>query len=146
MSWLTRPAPRCGAEVGAWGSGSFENDNALDWVHALRKTKDDRMLRDAFGYALAQTYIEAPVAEEAIAAAEVIASAFGWPTTNLPKDVRDWVSNYSETITAQTAAVAVAALDRIVAASELRELWEEAGSLDEWLPIVADLKDRLGRP
>ncbi|RYD32347.1 MAG: DUF4259 domain-containing protein [Verrucomicrobiaceae bacterium] len=34
--------------MGAWGAGSFENDDALDWIAALAESNDTSILEEAF--------------------------------------------------------------------------------------------------
>ena len=63
--------------MGAWGVGSFENDDAADWVAGL----DEISLADLTGI-LSQAaddpaYLEGPAASVAVAAGEVVAALNG---------------------------------------------------------------------
>ncbi|SFN43433.1 protein of unknown function [Formivibrio citricus] len=64
------------AQAGAWGEGAFDNDDALDWVAQCTRSKDITPVSRALQAVLSTEYIEAPEGSAAIAAAEVVASAF----------------------------------------------------------------------
>lgn len=129
--------------MGAWGSGSFENDDALDWADALGESTDASILLEAFQAVLAVDYVEAPDAAVALAAAEVVAAARGSPTSELPPSVALWLGAHSDAVGTETVRTAIAAVDRVAAPhSELRELWIESGDR-EWQTAVADLQRRL---
>ena len=54
--------------MGAWGSGSFENDDAADWLAQLNKMAPDDLTK-IFGHAAdTTTYFEAPAASVVVAA------------------------------------------------------------------------------
>lgn len=130
--------------MGAWGDGPFENDDAGDWVYDLEKTTDASLLRSTLESGTGDDYLEAPDGANAIAAAEVVAAAMGRPAPSLPDEVTAWVAANAATVTPDVVDLARRAVDRVVADdSELRELWDEAGS-DEWLRLTADLRSRLG--
>ena len=85
---------------------------------------------------------EAPAAEEALAAAEVVAALAGHRAENLPVEVCTWIDAHG--IPADDLLdLALRATKRVGSSSELRELWDEAGA-DEWLAVMRDLRYRLG--
>ena len=130
--------------MGAWGAGSFENDDAMDWVADLAEGSGDAVLREAFApFAVTDDrYLEAPGCAIAIAAAEAVAAARGRPTGSLPEEVRDWVKK-KPAVSADLLVLARAAVDRVVRKSELQELWDGSDSADEWRAAMADLRARL---
>lgn len=69
--------PEEGSAVGAWGTGPFDNDDALDFFLDIEDAPSDRIakrVRDALGVAADEdAYLEEPAAGEAIAAAAVVA-------------------------------------------------------------------------
>ncbi|RYD66813.1 MAG: DUF4259 domain-containing protein, partial [Verrucomicrobiaceae bacterium] len=76
--------------MGSWGVLPFENDDALDWVWELEDAENFAVLELALedvASAEAEDYIEAPQAEEALAAAEVVAALLGKPLDDLPEPV-----------------------------------------------------------
>jgi Domain of unknown function (DUF4259) len=130
--------------AGAWGHRSFENDDALDWVTDDLKSAPQRAINDAIATIIrSKGYLEAPQCSIAIAACEVIAAVQGRPSSDLPEDVAAAVktlgSKQSETLRRD----ARDALDKILAKSELRDLWEESKHFEEWKKSVAELKSRL---
>jgi hypothetical protein len=129
--------------MGAWGTATFDNDDASDWVSELEETEDDALLRAALDRAGANAASED--ASAALAAAEVIAASKGRPSASLPDEVVAWVRDHGPSVDPGLAQTAIAALDRVAARSELRELWAESESYDEWTADVADLRARLAR-
>lgn len=135
--------------MGAWGAGTFENDDALDWFDALENAGADAVL------VALQTivqegeggYIESSQASEALAAAEIVAAAHGHPAAALPGEAADWLAANSASIDAALVRLAVDAVTRIRAGSELKELWDEAADDDrtQWYANVDDLLERLRR-
>ena len=131
--------------MGAWGTGSFENDDASDWVYDLEGSTDASVVRAALTLVATagdDAYVERPEAACAIAAGEVVAAATGSPGPQLPEDVGRWLGLHGASITEDLRELAVRGVTRARAKSELRELWDEAGD-EEWLALTADLLGRL---
>jgi hypothetical protein len=124
--------------VGAWGARAFENDGALDWVWELEAAEDDSVLRSA----LSADVSEAPEAEIALAAAEVVAAALGRPAGALPDEVTAWVAAHGPAVGDDLQGLAQRAVAAASAGGELRELWTEAGD-PEWEKAMGDLQARL---
>jgi len=131
--------------MGAWGAGSFENDDALDFVGDLVDDGDAQQVLAALDAIPSEGYIEAWNATPAIAAAEIVAAAHGRPGPDLPEDVAEWVAKHRGSITAKMLTLARVAVKRIAEdeQSELRSCWEESDSLSEWQAAMDDLLKRL---
>jgi len=128
--------------MGAWEAGAFENDTAMDWVADLERGGADAV-RSALA-ATAYGYIEASEGEEAVAAAEVIASALGQGGPELPDDVARWIRAHGRQFSAEDVALARGAMRRIVSEdSELRELWVDDAEDEDWPRAMEDLQRRL---
>ncbi len=58
----------------AWGSGIFENDTACDFAASVAESDDLTALEEALDRVLAAEgkYLEAPDAEEGLAAADIV--------------------------------------------------------------------------
>ena len=100
--------------MGAWGSGPFENDDAADWSYQLT---------DGGG-------------------PEVVAAGVGVPGVELPDELSDWLGGVDPAAWPPLAPQAVAALDRVLSDSELRDLWDEADDgvwRDETLALRAGI-------
>lgn len=130
--------------MGAWGAGSFENDDAGDWVWELEEADDSQFLRAALERVtqIGDGYLEAPLCTQAQAAAEVVAALLGRPVAQLPEEARAWVEAHSGRHEKSLAPIALEALKRIRSRSELQELWDESGA-DEWHTVLDDLERRL---
>jgi Domain of unknown function (DUF4259) len=63
--------------MGAWGHGSFENDDAADWVHEFELQGASAVVpaQESVSKIPEDEYLEAPEASVAIAAAEIVAAA-----------------------------------------------------------------------
>jgi hypothetical protein len=128
--------------MGAWGSGAFENDDASDRVYELEQRGIEAVV-EALAPAPGDGYLEAPDGVLAIAAAEVVAAIGGAPAEDLPEEVLAVVERGLR-IDRDVYAAAVAAIARVLGPeSELRDLWMEAESGDEWRRAVAALRRRL---
>lgn len=132
--------------AGAWGEGSFENDDAADWVAECVNSNGTAQLVRAFDAVLKSDYIDSADGSAAIAAAEVVAAALGRPSAKLPPELRSWLQRQSLPAFAQLAPVASKVLVRIQdpKISELQQLWAE-GDGGKWRAAVADLSARLGK-
>src|SRR5262245_2154425 len=131
--------------AGAWGEGSFENDDALDWATECAASKDVAVVETALRQVMKQRYVEAPEGSAAIAAAEVVAAALGKPVADLPKGLGQWIAKQSREAIANQAPLARDAVERVArkdGSSELRELWAD-GDPTRWLATIEDLKKRL---
>jgi hypothetical protein len=132
--------------VGAWGSGSFENDTACDWAYGLEKESDLRYVERALERVESSDgNLDADVAQEAIAAAEVAARLLGrgGERSSYTATVDDWVAAHPIEPPRELIQRAIAVLRRILTPpSELRELWEES-DLEGWEAAIHDLLERL---
>ena len=131
--------------MGAWGTGTFENDSASDWVYELEAARDIGPVRAALEATLAAAgeYLDADVATTGLAAAEVVAALGGRGRAGLPEEVRDWVAHHPIEVTPDLLGAARDAVDAILAASELRDLWEESAEFLAWQADVTELRSRL---
>ena len=68
-----------GAHAGAWSDGSFDNDDAMDWVNDCVHATSPGVVKAAFDRVLNAEVVEAPDASAAIAAAVVAAASLGKP-------------------------------------------------------------------
>jgi hypothetical protein len=134
------------AHAGAWGEGSFENDDALDWVTECTRSDSVAPIQAALDVALRGKTLEAPEGSVAVAAAEVVAAALGKPSPKLPPDLREWIQRQPPEQVARLAPAARKALVRVrdLKNSELRQLWAE-GKTNKWLDVIGELESRLGK-
>ena len=131
--------------MGAWGTGSFENDHALDWVGDLLEG-DVAIVRSALGSvanAPDGEFLDADDCCEALVAAELVAAACGKGDDRLAHGALDWIAAHRSELGEADRGVAARAVGRVVAGSELQELWDEGGPDEEWHASVSELLRRL---
>lgn len=112
--------------MGCWGTGTFENDDAMDWVFGLDENAGLSPVEQVLHAPEDGEFLEAPEASEALAAAEVVAALLGHPAADLPVDVARWVAEHRG-LDARPLRESALLRTRAVLGdnSELRELWEE---------------------
>lgn len=129
--------------MGAWGLGTFENDDALDWVYELEASTGSSVLNASLAAVDGADYLEAPEACAALAAAEVVAALIGTPSQGLPEEVTGWLTANQQQPDAELIAMAHRAVSRIKSSSELQELWEETDEYAAWQHAMDELSLRL---
>ena len=138
--------------MGAWGTGNFENDTAMDWVGELQEGGDADRVEQALKRVTdpdSAEYLDADESCEALAAAEVVAIAMGHPPAVDPPDqetidtLRTWAIDHPQV--GVLAPIARRAIDRVAQpGSELRELWfEDEDDGGAWTKALDDLRARL---
>lgn len=128
--------------MGAWGSGPFDNDDAMDWRYQLVDGGGPDVVADALRAVLGPGPADLPAAANAVAAAALVGAGLGVADVDLPDDVRDWLTRIDPSTWPTLASDAVQALNRVLAESELRELWDEAED-GAWAAEARVLQDRI---
>lgn len=134
--------------MGAWDTGIFDNDTACDWACGLKDAHDRALIERTLDAVLdvGDDYLEAPEAEEALAAAETLARLLGRGSVRnaYTEAVDAWVAAYPGRPSPELLDKARRAVARVLGAdSELRELWEDSDDADAWRQAVEDLQARL---
>jgi hypothetical protein len=149
--------------MGAWGAGSFQNDWALDWLGDLRESGDASQIQATLNRVVEHggtkhsppsllerlrgrrrhtDWLDADVASEALAAAEIIAAWLGHPLAKLPDGIAEWVQKHSSSFKPDIVPLARQAVKIVRTNSELKDFWEE-GDATEWHQVIQDLDKRL---
>jgi uncharacterized protein DUF4259 len=128
--------------MAAWGTGSFENDDAAGWLAKIGTIGPDDLTRIFVQAADSTGYLGAHAASVAVAAAEVVAAQNGSPAVGLPTAIINWTTN-RQAPTPELAALALRALERVRKNSELKDLWLEADGLNDWIAAIQDLQTRV---
>lgn len=130
--------------AGAWGPGSFDNDDAIDWIAQCTQSNGAEAITAALQVASKPGLIDAADGAMAIAAAEVVAAAKGRPGKTLPPALRIWIKRQSTATIVKLAPVARKALANIKepTVSELGQLWGESPGAG-WAQAVTELDLRL---
>jgi hypothetical protein len=137
--------------MGAWGSGSFENDTAMDWADSVQSLDDVRKPFEQLK-TLTDTkeqgevlVLDADFACELIAAAETVALLMGRRIPHFPEGLAERLAEPGEPedLLFHQARNAVC---HVLRNSELAELWEETAEesgVNEWHAEITRLIDRL---
>jgi hypothetical protein len=133
------------AIAGASGEGSFENDDAVDWIVECIQTVGGKMIVEAFTTVTEAKYLEASDGAAAVVAAEIVAAAQGKPSSDFPKDLGTWLERQPRLQIAALTPLALQALKKVrdPKASELKQLWSEAKK-NTWEQKILELERRLG--
>ncbi len=131
--------------MGARGSGSFENDTASDWAFGLEGVNDTSLIESTLEKVIGvgAEYLQAPDAEEGLAAAETVARMKGqWGARNSYTEPMDrWVERLNWRPSSELVRKAVVVVDRILSEpSELLELWTESEEYDAWKASLSNLR------
>jgi hypothetical protein len=131
--------------MGAWSHEPFANDTASDWAYVLMDATDLSHIEATLDRALEAPggYLEAPDAEEAVAAVAVVAQLLGRspPITGGPEGLQAWITGVGVRPSPALLDKARRVLDRVLADdSELAELWDDSESAADWRASVAALR------
>ncbi|MEK3885784.1 DUF4259 domain-containing protein [Paenibacillus sp. PL2-23] len=129
--------------MGAWGSGNLENDTVLDWVAELLEIKDLNRISEAIEMVLDEDDIDADTASIGIGAIEILAALQGNTGKEKYEDELEvWISEHKG-FGHQLLDSARLALKKILADSELKELWEESDHYEDWIRAIKELEGRV---
>jgi len=134
--------------MGTWGTGSVENDTAVDWIYGLGEVPDLSLIQGTLDRALAcgDDNLDAADAEEGIAAAEAVARLIGnfGVRNDYTQPMDDWVSWMPERPSLELLDKARRIVTRVrQPPSELLEVWTKSGKAEEWARSLSDLMIRL---
>jgi len=132
------------AWAGAWGTGAFENDDALEWLSACVQAPKNSAVSDALNAVFDSEFVGGDIGAAAIAAAEAVAAQRGRPSPNLPSDLRICLEHQTKSIA--LAASAAKAVERVrnPETSELAAEWTK-NVLIAWQASLDDLVKRLAQ-
>ena len=132
--------------MGAWGTGVYENDDALDWTHGLEEHGFSAIV-SAFARVASGECLECPCVGRALAAADVVARMRNGdePESGDAGTASSWAAAHRNDDWTPLVGPAIAVLDRIARPedNENYELWAETDELEAWLAAVAEVRARL---
>lgn len=130
-----------------WGVGSFDNDDAMDWVNQLELAEDVSLIETTLKAITEddEKYLEIRQCSQAIAASEVVLALVRKTQSDLPSEVTNWLSRQHLTYVDGEYFVqqALSALERIRIDSELKKMWDESDNGGDWHNAVGKLEARL---
>lgn len=131
----------------AWDTTSFANDSASDWLSELVESGSIEMVDEAIDAVLGgEGELEASVAEEGVAAAEVTAWLYGRPGKGADdtEALENWIDDQELDEDEGRLTRARKLVDRVFNdPSELKDAWVESGEFEDWRKSLTELKDRL---
>jgi hypothetical protein len=135
--------------MGAWGTGAFENDDALDLPIELDEDATAGVHLEIL-HSVAETsdsdYLDGDDGARAVAGAELVAAAAGHPAADLHAGARAWLEARRPKVDEAAAQLALLALRRVMGEeSELHALWDETPDAEEWRRRIGHLEARLRR-
>jgi hypothetical protein len=135
--------------MGAWGPGSFENDDALDLLGEISPETAaealDQLFQRIVSAGMRGEEIDASDSARALAAAELISAARGHAPDDLPGNAAAIVKALGKPGD-EHVENAASAISYVLMRSELVELWAEADDPAEWNEAVSGLIARLDAP
>ena len=132
--------------MGAWGSGIYENDEALDFALELVEGDGLSALEAAIDAVtrVGSSYLEASEAQRALVAADVTACLLGRPGPEKPPELAEFIARSPQKPSEELMRRGREAVGRILQPhSELFELWEDSDDLAPWRSAVEDVASRL---
>jgi hypothetical protein len=122
--------------MGNWGTGIFENDTAMDFIRSLGDHPEnaENVLKEALETAahMDDGELDASEGADALAAAAIVSLARGDSPVTPPESAEDGLRRICRHVPIDLAPLAIEAIDKVLDDSELRDVWAEADSLDEW--------------
>jgi hypothetical protein len=130
--------------MSVWGTGIFENDDALDWIYDLADSGSLSRVISALDVVLKNKEDDSDISDcrIALAAAEIVAAMSGDPSPELPEEAEEWIGEKileNEKIREK----AENAIRMILEASELKNKWEKSTNYPKWQSTISDLQKRL---
>lgn len=132
--------------MGTWDDGSFDNDNALDWLDLFTSQDTLKPVEEAFDVILSlDGDIYANYGEEAVSAAEVVALLKRKPADFVPEDLTKWHQSHQLSVDDILIAKAIQAVEKTIDPkfSELYYLREEGKGFPVWYANITNLLERL---
>ncbi|MEL7197999.1 MAG: DUF4259 domain-containing protein [Pseudomonadota bacterium] len=127
--------------MGAWGTGPFENDDALDFASEIG---DIAALESVVADAEEADFIEADQASRCLVVAECVAASSGHPHADIPEELAATIAALGPL--PQSLVESAREAVSIVTTSELAELWAESDDRANWNGEIHNLIERLNAP
>ena len=129
--------------MATWGYYNFDNDPAADFSVKFRATHSLALLSEALSATDSTVPLEVNVAQEALAAAEIVAALLGKPGRDLPADLlpltvqltSDEASNYKR--------LAQECVQAVIKQSVVQAHWEQSDNAADWHELQKELLERL---
>jgi GMP synthase-like glutamine amidotransferase len=118
--------------MGAWNSKPFGNDTALDWLWELEKADINFIKSTLRGFSKIEDSPDADESEVFLAAAMIVYASSQPIVKGIPAEAKKWVITHGYVPCSSDIALSINGARKILADSELQELWEESGNSKAW--------------
>jgi hypothetical protein len=132
--------------MSAAGFGTFENDDATDWLEEFNADPVSAITSALSDVAELDVgdYVDATAAAYALAAAEFVAAARTEDMGRLPKSaIKTFKDHIDDINDADLASTARKAVSRVLKHSELKDSWTDGDDGQDWLDDVGELHEGL---
>lgn len=137
--------------MGAWGTGAFDNDTAMDLLGEYEQAGVKALHQWMSEWNAVEAFVDADIAAVTIAIGEIVAACRGVPAAGLTDEVLASAMTHHEAV-ASDGPLLTEVKERVTGdlldpeSSELAELWGEAGGEVDaaFVASVRGLENRLG--
>ncbi|SHM12591.1 DUF4259 domain-containing protein [Hymenobacter psychrotolerans] len=130
--------------MGTWDYYNFDNDAAADFAEEFLEAPNEAVLYEALATAGEEEgTLEAAVASEALAAAEIVAAILGRPAQNIPPGLLPAIARLDAGASEDLRELAETAVAAVLENSELQEEWAGRSDYANWQALQQDLLERL---
>ena len=133
--------------MGAWGTGIFDDDTAMDFLNELTDSKDPlKRMKSALEDARAAKYLEYDAGQSALVTSAIADTILNGTQHAVGLDEFDtFVAKHKSSDVSSLKGLASAAVRRVLSeGSELRELWaENVDDYPKWRENLESLASRL---
>ena len=133
--------------MGSWDVSPFGNDEAREWLaNLIANSSTEPVFRALVNAAKIKNgeFFQAPECERAVAAAEdLVACVRDKATANTPPGLKKWLAENKLVVGDQVAQIAIRVLERIVKDSELKQVYDDTDSAEDWYRTLHNIQQRL---
>lgn len=129
--------------MSTWGYYNFDNDLAADLAAKFRDTHSLGLLSEALADIPSAETIGNDAAQEALAAAELVAALLGKPGEDLPADLLPITVQLNPAESTTLQGLAREAVHAVSKRSDLQAHWTKGDNKKEWQQRQQDLLHRL---
>jgi len=130
--------------MGDWGSGIYENDDAMDWIYDLLDSTGLSRIKQALDV-IAQDNSDSPDVADcriALAAADLVAALDGDINPDLPDEAEEWIAIVNRSASSLRPK-AEDVTRKILESSEIKTYMEKNGRFESWKKDIQVLLKRL---
>lgn len=131
--------------MAAWGTKTFEEDTANDWIQELIDSDDAReFLIDSIS--IDSGFLEADQASAILATGETLIALLDEPRSSVPSELVDWAGDNECDDVSDLPEITLPAIDKVLTEdSELNNIWAESEDYEEWKENVEGMREILAQ-